>query len=121
LSGVKMSADERLAALFSVLVDQGLSWVIGTVATAKKVRKELEDDFKTKSAEWATTFGASPTLPEMHMKDAALYVDLTRDGDLHIPERVAEHAVVGGVPLDVENREAIFRHSIDRRSRATPS
>src|SRR5439155_20728471 len=27
----------------------------------------------------------------------------------------------GGVPLDVENREAIFRHSIDRRSRPTPS
>jgi len=28
---------------------------------------------------------------------------------------------VGGVPLDVENREAIFRHSIDRQSRSTPS
>jgi hypothetical protein len=27
----------------------------------------------------------------------------------------------GGVPFDVENREAIFRHSIDRRSRPTPS
>ncbi len=27
----------------------------------------------------------------------------------------------GGVPLDVENREAIFRHSIDRGSRPTPS
>ncbi|MBI3825587.1 MAG: DGQHR domain-containing protein [Candidatus Rokubacteria bacterium] len=28
---------------------------------------------------------------------------------------------MGGVPLDVENREAILRHSIDRRSRPTPS
>ena len=28
---------------------------------------------------------------------------------------------IGGVPLDVENREAIFRHSIDRQSRSTPS
>jgi len=25
------------------------------------------------------------------------------------------------LPLDVENREAIFRHSIDRQSRSTPS
>jgi hypothetical protein len=39
-----------------------------------------------------------------------------------IPGRLLRGKVrhAGGVPVDVENREAIFRHSVDRRSRPTP-
>ncbi len=43
------------------------------------------------------------------------------DWAIGIPNALSVHNNrTGGVPVDVENREAIFRHSVDRRSRPTP-
>ena len=58
-------------------------------------------------------------VPHTSTRSAILRESLSRSPDLlRLVDRTKNE---GGVPLDVENREAIFRHSIYRQSRSTPS
>lgn len=87
-SGHRLSSDEYLGILFKELSKYGLRGLIGTVSDAWKHYEALVKQSK----ETAARFPGPRVLPDVERKDAALYVDLTPDGVLHIPDRVEEYA-----------------------------
>ena len=60
-------------------------------------------------------------VPTFQNGSAAIVAVQLEPSGLSFTKPVTLEVPYGGVPLDVENREAIFRHSIDRQSRSTPS
>jgi hypothetical protein len=85
-----MSAEEYLATLLAEMARQGLARMIGTTPDAKKA-------YKQSSASDPDSASPKPPGPkylvEIDRKNAALYVDLTREGELLTPDRAARYAV----------------------------
>lgn len=83
-SGESMSPDGYLATLFGELSERGLAHLIGTRSDARAYYRELTERLEAEEAR----FPGPRYIPDVESKNAALYVDLTPDGELLTPDRV---------------------------------
>jgi AbiV family abortive infection protein len=103
-AGYSMSPEDYLAVLLREMARLGLAEIIGTRVDAKEFYKWVVRD-----SNWPFIAPSGKHLLEIERKDAALYVDLTRDGEVLTPDRVADYAAsdVEGTSLFLKDYGAL--------------